>query len=147
MSSALGTVKKYFPQVTDVVDATKAAQIQVTAGDVRASKRKKHAECAMAVACRRVTKCDGVIMSLSTAYLITGTKATRYEVPPSITKEIIAFDRGASFEPGVYKLHKPYHELGRENHGNGSRDKKSGPVRAYHVTENVRASINSDSVR
>jgi hypothetical protein len=111
--SALGIVRKYHPEVTRVVDAKKSIDIEVTAADCKAGKRKGPSSCAMARAFER--EYDGAIISLSTAYLIKGTKATRYQVPASVSREIVSFDRSRKFEPGSYSLNTPSFKLGQPN--------------------------------
>ena len=146
---SLSIVRKYFPQVESVEDATRSLKIEVTSRDVSTSKRKAHAECAMAVACKRVKELDGVLIATSVAYLIKGDKATRYEVPNSVAREVVAFDRGAAFEPGEYHLDKPY-ETKRLGHQEGGHAKHPGtgkPHQRRHITENVRAILGSDSER
>jgi hypothetical protein len=103
--SALNIVRKYHPQVTSVVDAKKPVTIEVTAKDCKDGKRKGPSSCAMACAAKR--DYDGAIISLSTAYLVKGNKATRYLVPQAVSREIVSFDRAKKFEPGEYALNAP----------------------------------------
>ena len=113
MATALQVVKKFFPNVKTVVDANHNARIEVTKSDETKANKKSHKTCAMAVACKRKFHLDGVIISANRAYLVKGDKARRFELPPSVTKEIVSFDRGAGFEPGEYALAKvgPTHRL------------------------------------
>lgn len=110
--SALSIVQKYHPEVTRVVDAKKDVSIEVTAGDCRNGKMKSASSCAMARAFER--EYDGAIVSLRVAYLIKGDKAIRHLVPPSVSREIVAFDRARKFAPGEYELKAP---KGRETLG------------------------------
>ncbi len=104
---ALGVVRKFAPKVTTVTDADDDLLINVTEKDEKASKKKDHNECAMAVAVKRQEGCSSVIISASTAYVIKGTHATRYKMPESASREVVSFDRGSAFEPGDYKLKSP----------------------------------------
>lgn len=140
-SSALGIVKKYFPKVTSVVDASRNTFIEVTKADASSKAVKNHNACAMAVACKRAFKLDGVIISRSKAYLIKGTRARRFDLPASVIHEIISFDRGAGFSTGKYELSRvaPTNKLGaREKRpkDNAVRDNKSKRFR--HITTNAR---------
>jgi hypothetical protein len=147
-SGALTRVRKYFPDVETVVDAIGPVTVEVTKNDVSTSKRKAHAECAMAVACKRAMKLDGVIISTAIAYLIKGTKATRYHVPPSVAREVVAFDRGANFESGKYQLGTPDYRLAETHKSTGPHlTTKEKPIVYRHMTTNVRAVLGSDSVR
>lgn len=147
VTGALRKVRKYFPNVTSVEDAEKPIHIEVTPRDVTTSKRKKHAECAMAVACKRSMSLEGVIIATSTAYLIKDNKATRYKVPESVSREIVSFDRGASFEPGKYDLKAPRegHKIG--TYGGGTSHTGTGKHHPQHITTNVRAILGSDIER
>lgn len=136
-SRSLLIVRKFFPKVTRVVDATEPITVEVTKGDERASKKRDLNHCAMAVACKRSMVLDGVVMAMCTAYLIKGRKATRYKVPESVQREIVSFDRGAGFSPGEYRLRTPDHPMGREVGGNSTSNGKAREPR--HWTEGVRA--------
>jgi hypothetical protein len=121
--SALGIVRKYYPNVTSITDAKKPIQIEVTASDCKAGRRKGASSCAMAHAFQR--EYDGAIISLSTAYLIKGDKAVRYRVPHSVSREIVSFDRARKFAPGDYHLDKPAQSLGTPNSNSKKRYKNS----------------------
>lgn len=148
MASALSIVQKLFPSVTEVKDAKIDSFVEVTKSDTTSATVRNHKACAMAVACKRKLNLDGVIMSVSTAFLIKGNTATRYRVPPSVAREITVFDRNAAFEPGKYKLSKinAGRELGKRR---GSLPDKGGPTsgkllsRFRHKTGGIRASLGS----
>lgn len=114
MRQALKIVQKHFPNVKSVVDAKRSLIAEVTPADLKLAKRKDHAKCAMAVACKRSKSLDGMLVSTSIAYAIKGNKATRYVVPNNVNREVTAFDRGAEFALGVYRLFPPYHSKGIE---------------------------------
>lgn len=150
--SALNNVQAVFPNVTKVVDAKKDAHFEVTKADGKSAAVRNHTACAAAVACKRKLELDGVIMSVSTAYLIKGNVATRYKVPEAISREITAFDRDAVFEPGEYQL-KAIPESIRLGSAKGPAPKsspKSGngnlSKKFRHKTEGIRASIGSKGV-
>jgi hypothetical protein len=131
--SALGIVRKYHPQVNRVVDAKKPITIEVTAKDCRSGKSGKASSCAMARAFER--EYDGAIVSLSTAYIIKGDKATRYQVPQSVSREIVSFDRSHKFEPGEYALNAPSHyKLGQKRKSPQTESRAGG--NAYAATKN-----------
>jgi hypothetical protein len=141
--SALGIIKKYYPQVNKVVDAKRPATFQVVAADCKSSRRKSPDNCALARACQRIY--DGAIISMSTAYLINGTKALRYEVPVRISRELVSFDRHHDFSLGVYTLKNPTNgfKLGtdkrkRERDDEPRRPGQGRPIR-HHKTEGVRS--------
>jgi hypothetical protein len=148
MASALSSVQKLFPNVTHVVDAKNNRTIEVTKKDTTSATVRSHKACAMAVACKRKLRLDGVMMAVSTAYLISGNTATRYRVPPSVAREITAFDRNAEFEPGEYQL-TAIGENERLGKRRGKLPEKGGPKsgnlikRFRHKTGGIRASLGS----
>jgi hypothetical protein len=148
MSTALQVVRKFFPNVKSVVDANRNARIEVTKHDETVSKRKSHKTCAMAVACKRKFHLDGVIISANRAYLVKGDQARRFELPPSVTKEVVSFDRGAGFEPGEYELSKvsPTARLDHPKRGKGHQGGPNGgttPRKFQHRTGGIRIALGS----
>lgn len=139
--SALRNVQKLFPNVNRVVDANRPVRIEVEPADLDTATVRSHQSCAMAVACKRKMALDGVIMARKTAYLIRGRKATRYQVPEAVSREIVSFDRGAGFEPGTYQLvpFSPGQRLGAERNTPRGPHATTTTVRFHHVTGNVRA--------
>lgn len=140
MSNALNTVQKFFPGVTEVADATAPAKIEVTAADGTKKGRKNHAECALAVACKKKFNLDGVIISRTMAYLVKGKKARRFQLPQGTAREVVSFDRGAGFAPGTYLLSaiSGTNRLGQVSGGH-SREKGDGrPKQFRHITANIR---------
>lgn len=153
MSRALNVVQAVFPNVTKLVDAKKDIKTEVTKADTKSATVRNHKACAMAVACKRKGNLDGVIMSISTAYLVKGDTATRYMVPPSVSREIVAFDRDAVFELGEYVLKAPgkTNKLGYGRHGTIPTERPNShsggfAKRFIHKTEGIRASLGSKGV-
>lgn len=138
--NALQTVQKFFPNVEHVKDATTPVEIEVTRHDAESKAVKDHKACAMAVACQRKLKLDGVIISRTKAYLIKGKWAKRYFVPISVSREVVAFDRGAKFMPGTYSLSAvPVgSRLGEYKTGKKPGKRHYTNPRFRHVTQNVR---------
>lgn len=152
-SMALAVVRKSFPNVTKVMDAKADLTIEVTKRDDAEAQRKNHEGCAMAIACKRKLKLDGVIIARKAAYLIKGNKAVRLIVPERTTREVISFDRGGGFEPGTYNLDKPTLnlKLGRrrdraaEKRTTHSREDGSRVAHRHAIrTTNVRSVLGSD---
>ena len=141
---ALSVVRKFFPQVRRVTDASRNAAIEVTAEDAKSPGKKDHVHCAMAVACKRKFHLDGVIISRSVAYLIKGKNARRFKLNDSVAREVVSFDRGAGFSPGKYELSKisPVNKMGLGVRPKRPKDnaKRDGvPKRFRHVTTRVRS--------
>lgn len=141
--STLSTVQKFFPQVERVVDAQRIARIDVTPKDAASKGVKKHETCAMAVACKRKFHLDGVIISRSVAYLIKGKQARRFQLPPSVAREVVSFDRGAGFATGSYHLAAisptTRSDTKRKEKPNRKHIGESITKRFRHVTTDVRA--------
>ncbi len=140
MATALQIVKRFYPDVTTVVDSKRSIKVEVTKADAHKSAVKNHNDCALAVACRRsMGDVDGVIICVKTSYLIKGTKAIRFTNPESVSREVTSFDRDAGFEPGTYHLSKvsPSNALGTIRRYKKRKNDKPEPIN-YHRTENVR---------
>jgi len=142
---ALSIVRKFFPNVEKVQDATEDLTVEVNANDVRNSQRKEHNNCAMAVACIRSVRIDGAIISTSKAYLIKGNIATRFNVPESVAREVVAFDRSKNFQPGKYRLNKitGTERLGHQT-GSHRRPTTGRSISRQHLTENIRIALNKN---
>lgn len=148
--NALKTVQRYFPNVKKVVDAKGPVNIEVLPEDLNTAEVRKHQTCAMAVACKRALKLDGAIFGINTAYLIQGNKGTRYQVPESVRREVVSFDRGApsGFVAGEYHLKPicPSRKLGTNHRGGhpSGRPLPKGIKRPKHRTEGIRAILGGD---
>lgn len=146
-SHGINRLKRFFPQVETVSDSTKRVEVNVTEQDCSGAKKGNIQACALARACKRALKMDGVIIGLSTSYLIKGTHATRYRTPPTVAREIVTFDRHHDFDIGRYHLSRislsqgfdraRAREKKRNHNGKG---KRKGPVsHIIHTTARVRS--------
>lgn len=143
--SALGIVRKYYPEVTKVRDAKKNVTIAVTPDDCKGSRKKSPSSCALARACER--SYDGAIVSMSVAYLVKGNVAHRYRVPQAISRELVSFDRHHDFAPGEYRLKAPSktQKMGPrkwaqpENRPSGREYGNGGNKQRHHRTAGIRA--------
>ena len=145
--NALNVVQQFFPGVTEVVDAERGAKIEVTPLDSRSKGLKNHEECAFAVACKRQMRLDGVIISRSVAYLVKGKRARRFQLPPSVSREVVSFDRGAGFAPGEYLLSpvEPSRRLGQRQGSNRDRASATPMTKKFrHLTANVRTVLGGE---
>lgn len=139
MPTALQIVKRLYPQVMSVTDSNRNVKIEVTSKDCSSRAVKDHTECALAVACKRVS--DGAIICVKTAYLIKGSKAVRYSLPESASREITAFDRNAPFEPGLYHLAAVSPSSRLMTRREPGAKTKNGKAPNYHRTENIRGVV------
>lgn len=97
-------LRKHYPDVDAVVDAKKRVVLNITREDIAFGKRKDHRTCGVAVCVRRQENVDGVIVGVRRVYFIKGRVATRFEPTESLSRELVAFDRGGTFDAGVYVL-------------------------------------------
>lgn len=148
-ADTVAIVKRFFPDVERVKDASSSVSVTVTKADANAIV-KSHKDCAMARACRRGLDLDGAVISRSIAYLVKGDVATRYRVPEAVAREIVAFDRGAGFAPGEYELQKPgvTYALGKDQKPHtqrrttGNRTGKPNPKgKPRHQTAGLRTNL------
>lgn len=142
MPTSLEIVRKFFPQVEQVSDARKALHVSVTRKDSNSSTVKNHKGCAMAVACKREHKLDGVVISRKRAYTVVGNKAVRYELPESVSREIVSFDRNAGFAEGEYQLSVPTKSAKYvKRPGREARERDGYVAKFAHHTEGIRESL------
>jgi hypothetical protein len=145
MPTALQIVKKFFPGVRTVEDARADVDIEVTTKDSSSAAVKNHKACAMAVACKRAQKVDGVIISINTAYLIKGSEAIRYKLPEHVSREVVSFDRKGGFAAGEYTMLKPRGEqrLGKQLSRNGKGHGGASKFGPHKQTEGIRTVLGS----
>lgn len=148
--NSLKIVQEYFPEVTSVKDAKEPITVEVTKADNSSAKVRNHKACAMAVACKRKMQAAGVIVSVATAYVIQGNHATRYQLPESVSREVVSFDRDAGFAPGEYTM-IPFTESRKLGTSYGSRGGnreiiepgKLKKQRKHHKTTGIRTVLGS----
>ena len=125
-----------------VIDAKKPLKLEITRADCNLATRKNPGCCAVAKACGRELKIRGVRVHLSRLYLLSGKAWTRYLVHSSLRSEIIAFDRGGKFQPGVYTFQAPNPNKRLGSGGGKTKNPGTGKPRApriYHSVQGVRA--------
>lgn len=145
--NALTRVRKYFPGVTKVVDATQSVTIAVKKRDSIQGRKKDPAHCALAKACRRIPGVTGAIINIGSSYLIKGDTATRYITSQTVGREITSFDRHQDFAAGGdYRLSvvSKSRRLGKrpEKYGDGPRltTKPDTAIVHNHRTSKIRVS-------
>ena len=126
-----------------VIDSPKRLVITITPKDVSKGDTKNPSTCAAAQACLRQTECSEARVHLGRTYLKMDRKWVRFHTPQSLRAEIIAFDRGAKFQPGEYTLSpmQPSHRATGKGQGgkNKSKKKTQAPRAKYHTVSGVRA--------
>jgi hypothetical protein len=128
-----------------VKDAKKSIRLEIMREDIANARKKNPNCCAVAKACTRGLNVKAVKVHLTRLYLNTDGKCfTRYIVGGAMRSEIIAFDRGGKFQPGMYNLAVPdkTKALGYSKKSRSVRkDEKGKPklIKTYTETKNIRA--------
>lgn len=113
-----------------VVDATKPVTIHIKPRDCTEGENKNPSSCAAARAVKRdVPECVSARVHIGRVYVETPTKWLRYSTPPALRTEIIAFDKGGTFQPGDYKLNaiQPSHRKGKRSGSDTNRNRSKKP--------------------
>lgn len=123
-----------------VLDAKRKFTLRVTESDIKKSTKRTPAGCAIAQACYRQLHVKEARIHLGRTYLRTNdTNWVRYQTPSSARSEIIAFDRGGTFEPTEITF-RPVcvsERLGTSRNS-GPRLKNGRQRASPHVVTNVR---------
>lgn len=118
-----------------VRDAKKPILLHITDSDVKKGKVKNPGSCAAAVACKRELGASEAHVHKTRTYLRFNGHWVRYMTPGSLQAEIVAFDRGGTFEPGEHRLGKmPTHR----NTKTGPKKRRGRKKQGYHVVQNIR---------
>jgi hypothetical protein len=144
--NSLAMVRQYFPKAETVEDADKPVIVEVTKADNDNADVKSHRTCALAIACKRFFHADGVIIGLTTSWIVRGKIATRFRNAGTVSREITSFDRRAGFDEGLYLLTpaSPSNRLGLSRAYDPVRRGTKKGVRSFkHFTRNVRTSLAS----
>jgi hypothetical protein len=131
-----------------VHDAKKPVVLTINQVDCDKGKTKDPGSCAAARASIRQFHAFDARVHISITYVGVKDKRTgkkhyiRYTTPGALSREIVAFDRGAAFMPGHYVLQVPTstQRLGAQRTSGPSGPKKCVKIaQRRHYTENVRA--------
>ncbi len=123
-----------------VYDATEPLEFTVTKRDAAKGGIQSPESCAMALACKREHHSKDVRIHLHYSYVLEKDHWVRYRTPECVKREIIAFDRGGSFDPGDYMLLVPYksRRFGLPRYVAKRPSKRVSQKRYLHITANVR---------
>lgn len=124
-----------------IVNAKRKLKIDITPRDIKSANRKSPSSCVVSQACKGMEHIKEIRTHLSRTYVRSNEgNWVRYMTPRSLRDEIIAFDRGGSFEPGTYVLEPPpkNREATGKRQGSNKRKKTGRRRRSAHVISNVR---------
>ncbi len=123
-----------------VQDAKRPITLTITETDITKAHTKAPNACAVARACARQLHVKEARVHLGRIYLRTNeTNWVRYQTPASLRDEIIAFDRGGSFQPGEFRI-KPIdtYTQTRERSARSNTTKTGKKRRPPHIVTDVR---------
>jgi len=127
-----------------IIDAKRPLTLNIKVPDIEKADPKEPLDCVVARACRRQLHVKEARIHLNRVYLRSNNgNWVRYEAPRSLRAEIIAFDRGGTFEPGDFELKPPRVRTTGKRQGGKSRFKhaRNNPnhvPRPRHIVTNVR---------
>lgn len=119
-----------------VKDADKNLNITISPTDVKKGVNKNPSSCAAALALKRKLHCTDARVHIGRTYVKFKDHWVRYHTPRSLRSEIIAFDRGGSFDPGEYVLLKiqPSHKLGKRQGSDKPTKHRIKRAKPHHVS-------------
>lgn len=122
-----------------VIDAENALLLEIKRPDILGSTKADASNCAAARALKRCYGSDAKVF-LTRTYVKVGKAWARFITPPSISREITAFDRGAAFQPGEYTLNPPPKtmRLDYKARPTGPKRKAGTSNKPRHITAAVR---------
>jgi len=124
-----------------IINAKRAIKLVISPKDIARADKQEPSSCVVARACKKLTHATEVRVHLSRVYIRSNEgNWQRYMTPRSLRNEIIAFDRGGSFEPGTFVLGPPPRSRAAtgKRQGTDSKVKRGRKRRKYHVITNVR---------
>lgn len=114
-----------------IVDASRSVVISIRTTDIRYAVGKAPDACAAAIACvRQLDESISARVHRWRTYVEYGDRWVRYVTSPELREEIITFDKGEGFSPGIYKLGKvpPSHSTEKQR----ERTQNRRPHRGSH---------------
>lgn len=127
----------------EVVDARKKVKIEITPSDIKKGSTKDAAACAAALSCMRQLSATEARVHLGRTYVKQDKKWVRYNTGYALRSEIVAFDRGGAFEPGIYVLSpiQPSRRDSGKRQGTAGSGKRTKPLKKRstpHIVTGVR---------
>ena len=137
---------------SSVDDSLKPLRVSISKADVKTGATKNADGCAAAVAIMRQTGCTEAKVHVTRTYVKQGKKWLRFVTPLALRTEVVAFDRGGTFEPGDYKLDPvppAWRKGARATRVNNTDKKNKGtkPPREPHVTTGIRQHATTGATR
>lgn len=128
-----------------VVDAKSKIKIHITPRDATEGDNKNPSGCAAARAAKRdIPHCINARVHIGRVYVEHKREWVRYFTPDALRTEIIAFDRGGTFQPGEYELKPPSpceREEARKEYRTGSETNRSGSGRRTKRRQKIKVAI------
>lgn len=105
--SVLDIAKQARDKGLKIMDAKAPLVLEVTRHDITNAKPKDPSCCAFACAVKRELGANAAYFFRTVAWIEYEDRIVRYQMPDSMQKEVVAFDRAKAMEPGVYQLSRP----------------------------------------
>jgi hypothetical protein len=128
-----------------VINSKRKIQVEISPRDVQKGMTRDPATCAAAQCLMRsVRGILGARVHVSMTYIEFAKHWERLSTPRSLSREIVAFDRGAPFFPGTYSFsplcesERAKYDKPRKNGGGASKQNRGLRQRPYHITEGIR---------
>jgi hypothetical protein len=131
-----------------IVEAKTAVELHVESRDIKKALRGNSKHCAFAECLKRERPIQAAYVFRSVAFLEYADRIERYVLPPSMQKEIVAFDRNKTMAPGTYRLSVPSRNLTlqaaqqRNSHRKGRHEPKGSKIKrkmVLHRTKDIRS--------
>ena len=110
-----------------IVDAKDGLFLEVTERDIKKARMGDSRACGFVQCIKRQEPCEAAYVFRSVAYIETDEEIVRYELPPSMQKEVVAFDRSKAMVPGEYRLSPPSKTNTLKDIRSRKKTKRGGP--------------------
>ena len=130
-----------------VVNLKKKIKLVISKGDCAGASKKAPEACAAAkAAIRQIPNCTEARVHINRVYLKIGKTWHRGMAPNSLRSEIVAFDRGGSFAPGIYAISTlpPSQASGSAHSLDAPKRGNPNNKRPQHYTLDVRANAHRE---
>ena len=130
-----------------VVNLKKKIRLVISERDCKSASKKAPEACAAAMAAmRQIPNCTEARVHVNRVYLKIGKVWHRGTAPNSLRSEIVAFDRGGTFAPGVYAINTlpPSQATGRAHSLDAPKRGNPNNKRPQHYTLDVRTNAHRE---
>jgi hypothetical protein len=127
-----------------VTDGTERVFVTVTNTDIVKAKKVDSKGCALSRATMRLPGVNAAYFFRSKAFIEYDDRIEKFDLPPSVQKEIVSFDRAHIFASGVYQLTPPAASRSNEAQRGYHRKRKVAEKKLERAQRKAVASAKSD---